>query len=143
MTDNRIIVRTSKNLFFKSKKYTIKIDGTDIRQLDFKNNKIEYVLPIGKYKLEIGNDNSFKTENVFLSTGEIKIFTIKPNIIRELGLGFFIGLAIVSVFIQLLILNKISIPLMTIPFIPLLLNFLPKQRQNFADSFEIKKSKLL
>ncbi len=142
MTDNRIIVRTSKNLFFKTKKYTVKIDGTDIRQLDFENNKIEYILPIGKYKLDISNDNSFKTENVFLSTGEIKIFTIKPSIIRKLGLSFFIGLAIVSVFVQLMILEKISIPLMIIPFIPLLLNILPKRKRNFADTFEIHKSKL-
>lgn len=141
MTDNKIILRTSKNIFFKSNKYTVKINGADIRQLDFKNNKIEYTLPIGKYLLEIGNDESFKKENVILSTGEIKIFTIKPNVFRELGFGFYIGLAVCCVFIQFLILDKISIPLMSIPFIPLLLNFIPRRKQNFADSFEITKSK--
>jgi len=137
MTDNKIIVRTGKNIFFKSKTYNVKINGADTRQINFENTKAEYKLPTGKYMLEIGNHNSYMTQEVILSTEQTKIFTINPSITYGLGFGFLIGIAIVSIILQFLILEKISIPLMGIPLIPLLL----MRKRNFSDSFEITISK--
>ena len=137
MADNRIIVRTGKNVLFKSKKYNIKVNGADTRVINSENTQEEYILPIGKYTLEIGNENSSKTTELILSTGQTKTFTIHPSVTYPLGIGFLVGIAVVSIFVQFLILDKISIPLMLVPFIPLMLT----RKRNFADSFEITASK--
>ena len=137
MTENKIIIRTTKNVFFKSKKYEIKLDGNSIGEINFENTKIECDVPVGKHTLEIGNQNSFKIKEIEITTGQLKILTINPSVTYNLGLGFFFGIAIASIIAQFFILDKISLPLIFIPLIPL---FFLKKR-HFSDSFEITVSK--
>ena len=137
MTDGKIIVRTGRNIFFKSKVYDVKINGKDIRKVDFKKSKIEYNLPMGKYKLEIGGNNSFKTTNIILLPGQIKIFTINPNLSYDAGLGLLMGAVVVAIAFQLLAFDKFSISLMVSPLIPLLL----LSKRNYSESFELRDSR--
>ena len=119
MTENKIIIRTTKNVFFKSKKYEIKLDGNSIGEINFENTKIECDVPVGKHTLEIGNKNSFKIKEIEITKGQLKILTINPSATYNLGLGFFFGIAIASIIAQFFILDKISLPLIFIPLIPL------------------------
>jgi hypothetical protein len=136
--DSKIIIRTSKNKLFKSRTYQIKLNDSEIRELNHEKNKTEFILPVGKYTVKIGNDDSFKNKDIILSTGQTKILTINPSITYGLGFGFLLGMALVSIIIQFIILEKISIPLMLIPFIPLIF----MRKKHFADSFEITYSTL-
>ena len=133
MTGSKLIVRTTKNVFFKSKTYEIKISGTDDRQINFENIKTEYDLPIGKYTVTIGNQESFSVKEIILATGQHKTIMINPSVTYELGFGLLFGLAIVSIVVQYFVLGKFSIPLMFIPFIP----FLLMRKRQFADSFTL------
>ena len=131
MIGSKLIIRTTKNIFFKSKTYEIKVSGADDRQINFDNIKIEYDLPIGKYTVTVGNQESFSVKEIILATGQYKTIMINPSVTYELGFGLLLGLAIVSIVVQYFILGKFSIPLMFIPFIP----FLFMRRNQFADSF--------
>jgi len=137
MTENKIIIRKTKNVFFKSKKYEIKLNGNSIGEINFENTKIECIVPVGKHTLEIGNQNSFRIKEIEITTGQLKILTINPSATYNLGLGFFFGIAIASIIAQFYILDKISLLLIFIPLIPL---FFLKKR-HFSDSFEITVSK--
>ena len=133
MTGSKLIVRTTKNVFFKSKTYEIKVSGADDRQINFENIKTEYDLPIGKYTVKIGNQESFSVKEIILSTGQHKTITINPSVSYELSFGLLLGLALMSIVVQYFILGKFSIPLMFIPFIP----FLVMRKRQFANSFTL------
>ena len=133
MTGSRLTVRTTKNVFFKSKNYKIKVSGMDDRYVNFEYNKTEYDLPIGKYTVQIGNDESFSVKEIVLATGQHKIMTINPSVTYELGFGLLLGLAVISILVQYFILGKFSIPLMLIPLIP----FIFLRKRQFANSFTL------
>ncbi len=131
MITGRLTIRTTKNRFFRGKHYQIKINGQSDRRISAENNKTEYDLPVGKYTVQIGNDESFSTKELILATGQHKTIVVNPSVTYELGIGFLLGLALTSVVIQYLILGKLSIPLMLIPCIP----FLFIRKSQFANSF--------
>lgn len=136
MTDSKIIIRTGKNIFFKSKIYKVNINGEDFREIDFNKLKTEYNLTAGKHVVQIGNENSFKNKEVILSKGQAVYLTINPSVTYGIGLVFLIGIALVTIILQFFMLDKFSI-LMTIPLIPIFL----MRKRHFSDSFEITVTK--
>jgi len=136
--DSRIIIRTSKNGLFKKRRYQVTLNETEIRELNHEKNLTEFILPTGKYNVKIEDGKSYQSKDIILSSGQTKILKVNPGITYEIGLGLMIGIAIVTLFIQLIILEEISIPLMMISTIPLL--FMRKRR--FAERFEITYSTL-
>lgn len=133
MATGTLVVRTTKNVFFKSKRYTVNVSGQEERNVNYEQHKTVYELPIGKHTVQIGNGKSVSTQEITLGAGQQKTLTINPSVTYGLGLGFLLGIALTSVVIQYVILNRISLPLAFIPFIPLL--FLRKRQ--FADSFVV------
>ena len=120
--NGKINFRLSKSgeTLFKSKSYQIRINGNSIGQIDSQSTTLSEKLPIGKYSIEVGENDSFTRKDVFLAAGQVQTITINPSLTYPFFRGFLIGIAIVTIFVQFLILEKISIPLMFIPLIPLL-----------------------
>jgi hypothetical protein len=141
MTNGKIIIRKSKNNFFKSKRYQIKVNDTEIRELNHENNKTEFLLPIGQYSIKIGNNDSFKTKNIFLAAGQTKVLTINPSLNHNLFAGLLMGITLVPILVSVvdfIVLKSVSLPF-RIGFLSLLFFLLPKKNM---DDFEITYSKL-
>jgi hypothetical protein len=137
MSDNKLIIRTKKNIFMKSKRYLIKVNGTCGGEINYENNKIEYELPIGNYEIEIENGLKSHKHKLNFTIGQIKTLIINPSVTYELFLGLLLGIAFTAVIIQIFLIDKISLPLMFIPFLPLLLI----RKSQFPDKFVITTSK--
>lgn len=123
----------SGSIYNKKNNYLVKLIGCKDYEINYLNNRKEYNLLPGKYQIKIGNEASFQIKDIELKNGETKKLTINPSITYNLGKGMMIGFAVTALIVQFLILKKISIPLMMIPFIPLFL----VRKKHFADSFTI------
>jgi hypothetical protein len=134
-----ITFRLSKSgqTLFKSKPYEIRINGNIIGQIDNEKNTLSEQLPTGNYSLEVGENEFFVKKDIVLTNGQLQTVTINPSLTFPFFRGFLIGIAIVTIIIQFLILDKTSIPLMFIPLIPLLV-FRKKQ---YGESFALTFSK--
>lgn len=121
----------------KSKRYSIKVNGVDCGEINYEHNKIEYDLPIGIYEVEIDNGLKSHTEKLNFTAGQIKMLKVNPSVTYELFLGILLGIAFMSVAIQIFMIDKVSLPLLFIPFIPLLLI----RKSQFLDKFVVTSSK--
>lgn len=83
------------------------------------------------------NENTTIVKEVNIKNGQDLTFIINTNTSYKLGIGIMIGIAITGLTIQLLIDRKAMLPLMFIPFIPLLF----VKKENFLKSFEITTTK--
>lgn len=137
--DGKITFRLSKSgqTLFKSKTYEIRINGNIIGHIDNEKNTLSEHLPMGKYSIEVGENEYFIRKDIVLSIGQMQTVTINPSLTYPFFRGFLIGLAIVTIIIQFIILDKISIPLMFSPLIPLLVF----RRKNYDESFALTISK--
>ena len=137
--DSKITFRLSKSgqKLFKSKSYQISINGNIIGKLDNEMNTISKEFPMGKYSIEVGENDFFIRKVIVLAVGQIQTFTINPSLTYTSFRGFLIGIAIATILFQFIILDKISIPLMFIPLIPLLLF----RRKDYGESFALTISK--
>ena len=137
--DSKITFRLSKSgqTLFKSKSYQISINGNIIGKLDNEMNTISKEFPMGKYSIEVGENDFFIRKVIVLAVGQIQTFTINPSLTYTSFRGFLIGIAIATILFQFIILDKISIPLMFIPLIPLLLF----RRKDYGESFALTISK--
>lgn len=133
MSDTTLIVRMTKNIFFKNKSYQIKVNGVEQNSLTTETNKIEFSLPQGKHIIEIGNKNAYKTMEVELRDGKYNTITVNPSLTYDLALGVFIAMAVIASIVSVLILGKTNLAMALIPFLPL---FLFRKKQ-FADGFEL------
>lgn len=134
MKKSTIIVRMSKSrgIYNKANTYLLQMAGEPAHEMNFKNNRREFLVEPGKYSVEIGNKTSFQKEEVVLKAGETKILTINPSCTYRLGLGIMIGIVATSTIIQFAISQKLS-PLMMVPF----LSFLFIKKDIFENSFAI------
>ena len=137
--DSKITFRLSKSgqTLFKSKSYQISINGNIIGKLDNEMNTISKEFPMGKYSIEVGENDFFIRKDIVLAVGQMETFTINPSFTYTFFRGFLIGIAILTIFFQFIILDKISIPLMFIPLIPLVV----LGRKNYGESFALTISK--
>ncbi len=107
--------------FFKANTYEVRINGNSIGQIDNQRTIISENLLVGKYSIEVGEDDFFIRKEVILSFGQMQTITVNPRLAFSILRGGLIIIAVVAIIIQFLILDKISIPLMFIPLIPLLI----------------------
>ncbi len=133
--NGNITFRLSKSgqTLFKSKSYEIRINGNIIGHIDNEKNNLSEQLPMGKYSLEVGENEFFVRKDIILTIGQMQTVTINPSLTYPFFRGFLIGIAIVTIIIQFLILDKISIPLMFIPLIPLLVF----RKKHYGESFAL------
>jgi hypothetical protein len=136
---SNITFRLSKSgqTLFKSKSYEIRINGNIIGQIDNEKNTLSEQLPTGNYSLEVGENEFFVRKEIVLTNGQLQTVTINPSLPYSFFRGFLIGIAIVTIIIQFLILDQISIPLMFIPLIPLLVF----RKKHYDESFALTFSK--
>lgn len=120
----------------KTKKYKIKINGDLIGEIDYQNYKLSQLLPTGKYSIEVGEEEYFVKKEIILHTGQMQTLTISPSLTVPFIRGFLIGIVIVTIITQFVILDKISIPLILIPIVPILLF----KKRHYAESFVLTKS---
>lgn len=134
MHHSRIIVRMSRSsgIYNKANTYLLQISGKSLHEMNFKNNRREFLVEPGKHTIEIGNEVSSQKEEVVLRAGQTKIVTINPSCTYHLGRGIMIGLVFTSIVIQFAIVRKFS-PLMIIPCV----GFLFIGKSNFGNSFAI------
>lgn len=134
MNQGTIIVRMSKSsgVYNKANSYSLKITGEPAHEMNFKNNRKEFIVEAGKHTIEIINEVSSQKEIVVLRAGQTKILTINPSCTFHLGRGIMIGIVVTSMVIQFAILKKFS-PLMIIPCV----GFLFIGKNNFGNSFAI------
>jgi len=137
MNQGTIIVRMSKSsgIYNKANRYSVRVANKTTCEMNFKNNRREFLVEAGNYFIEIGNEVSCQKEEVVLSAGQTKIVTINPSCTYHLGRGIMIGLVLTSIVIQFAILRKFT-PLMVIPCI----GFLFIRKSNFENSFGITQS---
>lgn len=135
MAENKIIVRMSKSTGFynKSNKYEIRLNNESKAELDYTNNQQIFSVESGANIIEIKNENTTIVKEVNIKNGQAVTFTINASVTYQLGLGIMVGIAITGLVIQLIIAKKIILPLIFIPFIPLLF----VKKNNFKNSFEI------
>lgn len=141
MNEGRIIVRMSKStgIYNKKYKYVVLLNNESKVELDYINNKHIFMTSSEKNSVVFKNENTTVIKEVNIKNGQDEIFTINASVTYKLGLGIMIGIAITitGLIIQLLIAKKPILPILFIPFIPLL--FLNKE--NFVKSFEVITSK--
>jgi hypothetical protein len=101
------------------------------------NNRQIFTAESGRNIIEIKNENTTIVKEVNIKNGQDLTFTINASVTYKLGLGIMIGIAITGLIIQLIIAKKVILPLIFIPFIPLLF----VKKENFPNSFEITSSK--
>lgn len=141
----RITVRLSKSgqQFFKSKLYKIRINQNTIGDLNHERSSLSEILPIGKYTIEVvENDFAYKQE-VVLANGQLQTFTINPGLTYSCTLGFLIGIAIGAIGIigYMAYESKLFpqlLPLMIVPIIPLILF----RKKECEESFCLTKSEI-
>jgi|LakMenEpi03Aug12_release.lakeMendotaPanAssembly.Ray.scaffolds.fasta_scaffold917241_1 hypothetical protein len=139
MAENKIIVRMSKSsgIYNKNNKYEVIINNAAKAELDYVNNRQIFTAESGRNIIEIKNENTTIVKEVNIKNGQDLTFTINASVTYKLGLGIMIGIAITGLIIQLIIAKKVILPLIFIPFIPLLF----VKKENFPNSFEITSSK--
>ena len=134
MNRTKIIVRMSKSsgIYNKTNTYLLRLMGQGEHEMNFKNNRREFLVEPGKHTIEIGNEVSSQKVDVILRAGQTKILTINPSCTYYLGLGIMAGIVVTSIVIQIAILRKFS-PLLIIPCV----SFLFIKKSNFENSFVI------
>lgn len=139
MKESKIIVRMSRStgIYNKRNKYEILLNNESKAELDYVNNKQIFIPSSGKNSIVFKNENTTIIKEVNINNGQDIIYTINANVSYKLGLGIMIGIAITGLIIQLLIDKKVMLPIMLIPFIPLLF----VKKENFLKSFEVITSK--
>ena len=135
MAESKIIVRMSKSTGFynKSNKYEILFNNKSKAELDFVNNRQIFIAESGKNIIQIKNENTTIVKKINLKYAQDITITINASVTYRLGLGIIIGIAITGLIVQLIIAKKVILPLIFIPFIPLLF----VKKENFPNSFEI------
>lgn len=139
MKESKIIVRMSRSngIYNKRNRYEILLNNESKAVLDHVNNKQIFITCSGENSIMFKNENTTIIKEVNIKNGQDIIYTINANVSYKLGLGIMIGIAITGSIIQLLIDKKVMLPIMLIPFIPLL--FVKKEK--FLKSFEVITSK--
>ena len=122
----------------KSKSYLVRINGDLIGKIDSIGKTLSADFPTGKYSIEVCENDFFIRKDIVLAIGQLQTVTINPSLTYPFFRGFLIGIAIVTIVIQFIILDKISIPLMFIPLIPLLVF----RKKNYGESFALTIEKL-
>lgn len=132
---NNILIEIRKDIFFKKRKYFIKVDGTSQGYLTLLDPKKSLSLHAGKHIITIQCNDYLSKNEVVVKTDTLKRFYIKPNISLELIKGITKGLLIFALLFLLysyLYLNtKISIPIAITLFIPIL--FITRNKKNNAN----------
>ncbi len=132
MTDNTLIIKMTKNWFFRSKQYTVKVDGSGTQVLNYSNPQAELKMLSGKYAIEVSNGALSGKMDITLGVGAHKIVQINPAVTIEQVRVILVIMAVVTIIAQYLITDSASsFSLFFIPIIPLL--FLGKKQ--FPDSF--------
>lgn len=139
MAESKIIVRMSKStgVYNKSNKYEIFLNNESKAELDYVNNEQIFTAESGRNIIEIKNENTTIVKEINIKNGQDVTFTINASVTYKLGLGIMVGIAFTGLIIQLIIAKKVMLPLIFIPFIPLLF----VKKENFPNSFEITSSK--
>ena len=138
MNQSTIVVRMSKSsgVYNKSNRYVLRIANEMDCEMNYNNNRKEYIVLPGKHNIEIGDGISFQTEEILLKEGETKVLTINPSLTYNLGFGMLTGMVVTGFIIQFAILQKFS-SVMIISFMP----YLFIKKRNFKNSFAISYSK--
>ncbi|MDI5894246.1 hypothetical protein [Flavobacterium algoritolerans] len=138
MNQSTIVVRMSKSsgVYNKSNRYVLRIANEMDCEMNYNNNRKEYIVLPGKHNIEIGDGISFQTEEILLKEGETKVLTINPSLTYNLGFGMLTGMVVTGLIIQFAILQKFS-SVMIISFMP----YLFIKKRNFKNSFAISYSK--
>ena len=124
----RITFRLSKSgqTLFKLKSYQIRINGNSIGHIDTEKNTLSEQLPIGKYSIEVSENDFFIRKDIVLAVGQMQTVTINPSLTYNFIRSFLIGIAICAVGIigYMAFENKLFpqlFPLLFAPLIPVLI----------------------
>ena len=137
---NNILIEVRNDIFYKKRKYTIKVDGSSLGVLTLLNSKKMLSLEAGKHIIVIQCDDYLVENEIVVKTDTLKRFYIKPNDSLELLKGVTIGFSVFIIlffFYSYFFLNtKISIPIVIPLLFPIL--FLIGNKKNNAN-FVIEK----
>ncbi|OAB28576.1 hypothetical protein [Flavobacterium fryxellicola] len=125
----------SSGIYNKANTYLVRVADETACEMNFKNNRQEFLVQPGKHSVEIGNEIYFQKEEVVLKAGETKVLIINPSCTFNLGRGIMIGIVATGIVIQFAILQKLS-PLLILNLIPLFY----VRKSNFENSFGITQS---
>jgi hypothetical protein len=121
---NNILIEIRKDIFYKKRKYIIKVDGVSQGVLTLLNPKKLLSLEAGKHIITIQCNDYLLENEIVVKTHTLKRFYIKPNTSLELIKGVITGFIICCLlffFYSYLYLNtKISMPTVIILLIPFL-----------------------
>lgn len=138
--NSKIIVRTRMIPLFKSQEYVIRLNGIETRELN-NNHEIEFMVHTGRHCIEIGNNKSFKSKDMIITPGQIKVIEIVPSYIYPFSFGFLFGMLLMMFLIQLTGV-KISNLLGLIPLGILFILISKIQKRQFTDSYDLTISNL-
>ncbi|TDE06000.1 hypothetical protein [Flavobacterium sandaracinum] len=132
MNQGTIIVRMSRSSGFynKSNKYTIKISNAVECELNYENNRKEFLLAPGIHSVFVNDATSNETQEVKLIKGKVMVITVKPVLSYKLVLGVFLAIVFSSLIIQIIVNRGFSL----MSLVPLLF-LIAIKKSNFKGSF--------
>ncbi|MFM7683020.1 MAG: hypothetical protein ACKO7P_09775 [Bacteroidota bacterium] len=135
MQDNLIIsLNHNGKTFFNSKKYSVKINGDSIGEINKTNFKLSHALTPGTHIIEVTENKYSKTIYFKVSDDKLNIITVKPQLTYKSILAFYISFSVVALFLNLYSIDFKSIStygfLGMVPFI-----FLSSDK--FSKSFDL------
>jgi len=125
---NKLVVRTSKNAFYKTSHYSIKINGVDAGQINANVLKSEFELPLGKHLVEISNRDKKIIKEIVFTANQFKIVSISPSLSYEFIFGLTIGGSICFGLISIFVLFRSDFDA---KFLPIFLLLIPVVTQIF------------
>ncbi|UQD55181.1 hypothetical protein [Flavobacterium sp. K5-23] len=133
---NNLLIEIRKDIFFKSKKYSLVVDGINQGVLTYSNSKRFLSLEPGKHIVSIQCDDYLVENEIVIKTDTLKRYYIKPNVSLQLYKGISIGFLLFSVCIFSYSFldpnNKISVPIFLILLFTFIFRrFYEKSNANF------------
>lgn len=130
---NKLIGRTQKNQFVKTKPYRIIINGAMVGEINRLVAKTEFELPMGKHLIEISDGENKVSKEIIFTLSQFKVISIVPSIFKQgivgLTVGASIGFMLISMFTMFYFdFSSKFFPVFLLALLPAVLNNLKRYR---------------
>lgn len=98
---NKLIVRTQKNQFVKTKPYRVIINGAMVGEISKVISKTEFELPMGKHLIEISDGENKVSKEIIFMVSQFKVISIVPSLFKQGMVGFSAGASICLMLISM------------------------------------------
>lgn len=139
MMINNFLIEIKKDVFFKSRIYTIEVDGVNYGILSFLNSKKFISLEKGNHSVKIKCNDYLFEDQIIVKRDKLQRFYLKPEtsmeLLRGVSIGFFALMFCMILYNYLFQSTTITIPIAVVLLLSstsLVLNYKKKEIKNFT-----------